>query len=415
MYEGRSAENPDIPAGYTYFGQLITHDITFDARSSLQEKNDPERLRNYRTPRFDLDCVYGRGPEDQPYLYSQREPGKLLLGTNHPGELDLPRNRDTSSDSYGTRNIDRLRSAVIGDARNDETVLLSQLQLGFIRFHNRRIDDGKSFDDARRLTRWHYQWVVIHDFLKRLCGADLVNALLEDYGRRTLRVHDFKTQPFLPVEFSMAAFRMGHSMVRSQYRLSDALNHERNGVPLAILGSGTPEHSLEGGRELPPRWTVQWDLFVSSDGSQPQPSMLIDPYLAPALRLLPLEDPDPRFRSLAFRTLLRGWRTGLPSGQSVAQRMGESQLPDDDPLWFYILKEAAERGAGGRRLGPVGARIVAEVVTGLLAADNESYYSVNPNWTPELPARQGPFTLRDFLAHAGAPITAADWAGRPGS
>src|SRR5262249_30384656 len=158
MYQDRSAENPEIPAGYTSFGQLIAHDVTFDARSSLKEKNDPVRLRDYRTPRLDLDCVYGRGPNDQPYLYSKRQPGKLLVGANAHGELDLPRNRDTSVDGFGTTPFDRLRGAIIGDARNDETILLSQLHLCCIRFHNRQIDEGRDFQTARRLTRWYYQW-----------------------------------------------------------------------------------------------------------------------------------------------------------------------------------------------------------------------------------------------------------------
>ena len=60
-------DNPDIPAGYTYFGQFVDHDITFDPASSLERENDPDALTNFRSPRFDLDSVYGSGPEDEPF------------------------------------------------------------------------------------------------------------------------------------------------------------------------------------------------------------------------------------------------------------------------------------------------------------------------------------------------------------
>lgn len=69
-------ENQGINAGYTYLGQFIDHDLTFDPASSLQKQDDPDALVDFRTPRFDLDNIYGRGPDDQPYLYE--EDGRLL-------------------------------------------------------------------------------------------------------------------------------------------------------------------------------------------------------------------------------------------------------------------------------------------------------------------------------------------------
>lgn len=406
-FDDPALDNGDIPAGYTYLGQFVDHDITFDPTSELQRLNDPDRIRNFRTPRFDLDNIYGRGPDDQPYLYAQDGAGKLLIGSNNRGEPDLPRNRDSGADTSDTDDFSRFRTALIGDPRNDENIIVSQLQLAFLGFHNRRVDEGAGFEEARRFTRWHYQWVVVHDFLKRLCGADLVDALLcgKCQGQPDLCFFHYRNAPFMPVEFSVAAYRLGHSMVRPGYQLSETLDGLRGGNPLAIFG-GQPQDNLRGGRELPPFWTIQWDRFVEHQGSDPQKSRKLDTKLAPPLVDLPIS-PEARLRSLAFRNLLRGWRMSLPSGQSVARRMGiqvvdGAPLTGDDPLWLYVLAEA-NQVHGGARMGPVGARIVAEVFVGLLAGDPFSYYSVNPGWKPELSSAGGEFTLGDFLQHAGAP------------
>ena len=168
-------ENPDIPAGYTYVGQFVDHDITFDPSSVLQRRNDPDAIVNFRTPRFDLDSIYGSGPDDQPFLYDRDDPWKLLIGRNVGDDEepeDLPRN------AQGL--------ALIGDPRNDVHVILTQLTLAFLRFHNAVVDhlraenvpDAELFAEAQRLTRWHYQWVVVEDFLKRTVGVDVLRRVL---------------------------------------------------------------------------------------------------------------------------------------------------------------------------------------------------------------------------------------------
>src|SRR5437868_2209466 len=158
-----SEENSGISAGYTYLGQFLDHDLTFDPVSSLTKQNDPDALVDFRTPRFDLDCVYGRGPDDQPYLY-ENDSRRFLLGkvlTGNPNDLktrDLPRNTPSSGSP---------RRALIGDPRNDENVIVSQLQGIFLRFHNRMVDflgADADFDTIQRMVRWHYQWVVLNDF-----------------------------------------------------------------------------------------------------------------------------------------------------------------------------------------------------------------------------------------------------------
>lgn len=409
MYRGPSEENPDVPAAYTYFGQLINHDLSHETGTSLLRPVGSAALRNLRLPRFDLDSVYGDGRAVHPHIYAIGQPGKLLVGVNDGGEYDLPRNRDTSGGEYAENPVERERTALIGDARNDENILIAQMHLAVIRFHNRYINKkmrGADFEDARRLTRWHYQWVATHDFLKRLCGSALVDTLLG--VRPAARLPPFERRPFIPLEFAMAAFRAGHSMVRPSYHLNDALRATRGGVPHDIVDRYKPQNSLHGGRELPPDWTVQWDLFVEHDGSDPQKSMRIDPALAPPLRDLRVPSPDARFRSLAFLTLMRGWRMGLPSGQDVARAMEEEPLPGHDPLWFYVLREAAEK-ADGRRLGPVAARIVAEVFTGLLAVDPDSYLNRDPPWRPDAVVEGGSYGLGEFLLDAGVPMTKQQW------
>jgi len=395
-------ENPDIPAGYTYLGQFVDHDITFDPSSVLVRRNDPDAIVDYRTPRFDLDSVYGAGPDDQPFLYDQTDPWKLLVGHNKGrGEEpdDLPRNAQGR--------------ALLGDPRNDVHVILSQLTLAFLRFHNAIVDhlraagvpDSELFAEAQRLTRWHYQWVVVEDLLRRVAGADVLRqVLVEDPGggrHADLRFFAWKNDPFMPVEFSAAAYRFGHSQIRSTYVLNKSL--EPIHIMLPFDGADPLQH-LTGFRPLPKGWKIQWDLFFTIAGSKPQLSRRIDAKVTGPLGSLPASIDSGR-RPMAFLDMLRGRGLGLPSGEAVAAAMGTTRhdlgLGAQTPLWYYVLREA-EIDNGGLRLGPTGATIVAEVLVGLLAADPSSYLRVAPTWVPELPSMvPGEFTLADILRFAG--------------
>jgi hypothetical protein len=398
-------ENPDLPAGYTYLGQFVDHDLTFDPVSVLDRRNDPDALRSFRTPRFDLDSLYGSGPDDSPFLYDQDDPVKLLVGHNTDKAQepeDLPRNAQGR--------------ALIGDPRNDVHVIISQLTLAFIRFHNAVVDDLRSrffpdedlFAEAQRLVRWHYQWVVVEEYLRRLAGPEMVDRVLvtdPDTGGRHahLRFFKWKREPFLPVEFTVAAYRFGHSQVRSTYQLN------ATGEILHILlpqFDPNPFQHLGGFRPLPKKWKIDWTMFFTVDGSTPQLSRRIDTNLAGPLCELP-PTMDKQRRSIALLDLLRGRALGLPSGQAVSAAMGTS-VPDKElglkgatPLWYWLLREA-EVVANGQRLGPTCGRIVAEVLVGLLAADPSSYLRANPGWKPELPgATPGQFTIVDLLRFAG--------------
>ena len=394
-------ENPDLPAGYTYLGQFVDHDITFDPVSSLERRNDPDALRSYRTPRFDLDSLYGSGPKDSPYLYDQLEPVKLLVGANADPACepeDLPRNQQGR--------------ALVGDPRNDVHVIVSQLHLAFIHFHNAIVDylrerfarPDELFAEAQRLTRWHYQWVVIEDYLRGLVGSEVLDRVLVkiEGGQRTARLRFFrwKREPFIPVEFSAAAFRVGHSQIRSLYQL----NPELEPIHIAVPSPDALEN-LGGFRPLPKGWKIRWDMFFAVDGSSPQLSRRIDTKMTGALVRLP-PFMDEQRRSLAYLDLLRAKALGLPSGEAVAAAMGTA-VPNEQlglsgptPLWYYLLREA-EVLMEGRRVGPTTAGIVAEVFVGLLAADPSSYLRAQPDWTPELPSTEpGRFTMADLLRFA---------------
>ena len=392
-----TGDNPSIPAGYTYLGQFIDHDITFDPQSSLDRENDPDALVDFRTPRFDLDSVYGSGPADEPFQYTANGT-RMLIGANQTGDADLPRN---------TQGV-----ALIGDPRNDENTIVGQLQLLFLQFHNEVADqlDAEGtiapelrFEEARRLTRWHYQWVVVEDFLRRICGDDLLNALWRRDPTSGLpeihtRFYLPTKRPYMPVEFSVAAYRFGHSMIRGIYNLSDVVTDR----PIFISGAlPDPFADLRGFRPLPRQWTVDWHKFFPVDGATPQPARRIDSKLSVGLFDLPDAG-----GSLAFRNLKRGQALGLPSGQDVAAAVhaqhvfsgAELGAPEPTPLWFYILKES-ELANGGERLGPVAGRIVAEVLLGLLRGDSQSFYSQQPTWTPTLPDADGDgkFTMPDLV------------------
>jgi Animal haem peroxidase len=378
-------------AGWPFFGQLIAHDITAD-RSPVGPEADITSLRNARAPKLNLEMIYGDGPVGAPYLYDIRDPAKMLIGADG---LDLPRN------SQGV--------ALIGDPRNDVHVVAAHLNLALLHAHNGLVAqfsaDGMTgielFDAARRALTWHYQWIVVHDFLPRLVGAELTDEVLTSGGRF------FSPAPgdaYLPLEFADAAYRYGHGQIRHAYRLQSGGPEYPLFPDLASFGQIRPEHRIDLGQ-----------LFDLPGHPPAQRAKAMDGGLPASLINLPHQvtgdvDVD-AYRSLAVRDLLRGSATRLPCGETVAEALGVAPLSKEEvghswargtPLWFYILKEAQIRGAGNQ-LGPVGGRIVTEVLIGLLRADICSYLTARPSWTPTLPRHDGAsFGLADLLLFAAA-------------
>ena len=378
--DNKGVPQSDIPAGFTYLGQFIDHDITFDPTPFGAAQRDPDALVDFRTPRLDLDSVYGLGPDVQPYLYDREQPGKLLLR-----EKPVP---DLQRNGQGR--------AVIGDPRNDENAIVSQLHLLFVRFHNRLVDELGTFAEARRILLRHYHWIVLHEYLRMVLGAPFTGP----------RVHfTFTGDPFIPVEFSGAAFRFGHSMVRRDYGLRPL---EEKAKPAFLIPDLLGSQALTSQRE------IFWGRFFEGLGDEhPQTSGTIDTKLSESL--FDLREGEP---VLARRTLRRGVKLGLPSGQDLAEALGAAQLDQTDlhlgkvedrrtkealaaatPLWYWILCEAEK--AGGEQLGELGRTIVGEVLLGLIETDPTSYLVEEPDWAPGvLGGKKGEFPMASFVRFA---------------
>ena len=371
----------DTAAGWPIFGQFVAHDITAD-RSSLRSHTNSEELHNARSPQLNLECLYGDGPIGHPFLYQRDDPARFLLGLDG---ADVQRNAEGI--------------ALIGDPRNDSHMLMSQLHLAMLKAHNAFVDEvrlggaanDRVFDEAARELRWHYQWIILNEFLPALIGETLVDQVLREGPRWFRPVHG----GFIPLEFADAAYRYGHSQIRHRYRL----NLQTDPVPIF------PD--LLGFRAVPRERTVDWMLFFDAPGAPPaQRSKKIDGKLVRALIELPVavtgECEIEDYHSLAVRDLQRGQGVGLPSGEAVARHIGIAPLTAEQigitstgwhggtPLWFYILREA-DACTGGHRLGPVGGRIVTEVLVGLIDADASSVRQKGPKWRPQK-------TLSELLA-----------------
>jgi hypothetical protein len=421
-------DNPKMTAGMTFLGQFLDHDITFDPNSPLLEKTNPKKTTNFRTPRFDLDSVYGGGPERSPELYDPtsydiklkvESMGSENVSRNGAPRFDLPRDPNTLV-------------AFLGDRRNDENTILSQLHVAMLLFHNKVVERLRAdpshanlsaeriFKMAQREVRWHYQWIILHEFLPLTIGQDRVDDILH-HGIHFY--HFDRENPLMPIEFSVAAYRFGHSQIRPSYRLNFG---PAVGSEFFVLLFDDNEDALSQdpadlrGFKRAPRRFVDWQTFFDFGDNNARNNKLIDGKLSSVVMLLPgSKQPAPGLpsdgvQSLASRNLMRHVNFGIPSGQTIARRMGlpvltPTQLdmlkPFDmeksTPLWFYILKEA-ELMEDGLKLGPVGGRIVGEVFIGLLKADETSYLSTRPHWTPTLPsAAHDEFHMTDLLTFAG--------------
>ncbi|MEV6167199.1 heme peroxidase family protein [Streptomyces sp. NPDC051954] len=454
--------NSPIPTIYTYWGQFVDHDLTAatdnDLTISITDENLPpvkpeeviKRLKNLRTPALNLDSVYGDGPFAVPAADQNSVPYdgiKFRLGllTPTPVGVLIPPVDDMQRDL--PREDDEKHTPLIGDTRNDENLVVAQLHVAFLRFHNASVDwvreneperesDVEVFQRARDLTRWTYQWLCVHDYLRTVARPDVVD--LVDTADENL-LHMDRRGTYMPIEFSVAAFRFGHSMVRGAYDWNRNFGRPGDNVtPIATLqqlfqftGKGG---FINDAPTLPSNWPVEWDRMVDKNSQFANRfARLIDTKIAPPLADLRNEGEDPKLterirellKQLARRNLLRGYRLAAPTGQAVAKALGvaplsrteleqgssdkvkaalnRSALFDHTPLWFYVLKEAEIRELG-RRLGEVGSRIVAETIVGQVRQDSGSYVN-QTSWSPAqgvlLPNGRPVRTIADFLRFAG--------------
>ena len=447
-----------IPAVYTYFGQFVDHDISFEATdppvditsvalAPLSQESIATSIRNQRTSALDLDSVYRTGPMDGVVPYDGE---KLRVGTvsrmpNTPpfnsGNIPFKRPPRAVGDDFNdlprkgpSTDARTDREAQIGDERNDENTIVAQLHVAFLRAHNALIDNGNNFKKAQRLLRQHYQHIVIHDFLKRIADPQVVDDIISNGNQ----VYKHDRDAFMPIEFSFAAYRFGHTMARNEYDFN--LNFNMSGVNGAVpasfallftftaLSGELGNQGLGESLTLPENWIVEWEHLI--DAAKPGgTARRIDTRLA-APGLFELRGFDGTMlhgeimSHLAKRNLLRGYLFRVPTGQAVARKLGQTPLtraefqqaaatPEEfnaldaggfverTPLWYYVLAEAAAR-TGGKRLGPVGSTIIAEVLIGLVRRSEDSILKGQRRWKPSLPSAQpGTFTLPDLLRFAG--------------
>jgi hypothetical protein len=390
-----SDEQPEIlvESGYTYFGQLLAHDLTKDV-SSVDEawKKKPEDLPNLRTPRLDLDSLYGGGPEGSPELY---EDDQLRLKV---GSAEASRNSfDICINVQGER--------VLADDRNAENLILRQMTAVFTRLHNFAVEQFRSdiadekalFERARSQTQWQFQWLVCRDYLPTLLDPNVYREVFVN-GRSTIGWETFS----IPIEFSAAAMRFGHAMVRPNYLFSFGQE-----MHLPQMFGRTSM-----GDPLDEKLEINWGFFFQGAGpASALTARPIDTRLAHFFQQLPpdligaipISCPHARIAKdppqLAVRTLLRGAGLRLASGQTAARALGERPLSEaelshsadgeqteqgrilrdgslthETPLWYYVLKESEVRH-NGNRVGPVGSRLIAETIHTALRFDPNSYWN----------------------------------------
>ncbi len=442
MTAGGSADGT-IPAGYTYLGQFIDHDLTFDkTKVALGTGVSPADLLQGRSPALDLDSLYGAGPGDpKSERFYQSNGRKLNLGKTEAagtGRLaakegfDLPR-----------RNAEK--HAIVPDARNDENLAVAQTHLAMMRFHNRVVDElasvpaDKRFRRSREAVVKHYQWMVRHDYLPRICDPAVVDDVFTN-GRKAFEPGAPATQvPTMPIEFSIAAFRLGHSMIRRSYNWNAEFDDGAGTLDFLFSFSGTSGFLGEGSR-LPSNWIADWRRMYAFDqaalkvpAAKSNRARRIDTRLVDVLAELPpgsfgaKQPPGDRLvANLAFRNLARARMVKLATGQGMAARLAskgvsvtpltKAQIRDGSggvaltslsgaqrdavlertPLWFYVLREAEFNGG---RLAGVGARIVAETIHRAIEGSKWSILR-DPAFKPSFGPDDQTFDMRDLLFFA---------------
>ncbi|MFD1148814.1 peroxidase family protein [Saccharothrix hoggarensis] len=468
--------NPPIPAGFTYLGQFVDHDLTMDrTESQLGDDVNLGDLMQGRSPALDLDSVYGRGPGDRhDRVFYAADGVKLKVGTTSPTPFpdervnvplegfDLPR-----FGAAGTTGADR-RKPLIPDTRNDENLVIAQTHLAFIRFHNRVVDElalrgltgRRLFTAAREQVVRHYQWMLRTDFLPRIVDPAIVDDVFAN-GRRFFEApgrgkSPHGLQPTMPLEFSVAAYRLGHSMIRGAYQWNRVFNTDGPGgvatLFLLFVFTGTSGNFDPGSQlpdldnpnsgtvdTLPTNWIADFRrLYDFTEADRPDlvpptedggnVTKRVDSLLVNPLRQLPAGSFDGRGttfpeiqRNLAFRNLTRANMVRLASGQQMAEFFGVEPLTDEQvlvgnqgaaldsltdaqkaavtaatPLWLYALREAEFNGG---LLGPVGGRIVAEVFHRAMEGSRTSIVR-EPSWRPAFGPDSQTFRMTDLLLFA---------------
>ena len=382
-------------SGLTYLGQFIDHDLTKEKRTQLTVPGivGVNSLVNVRTSWFDLDSAFG---ENNEFLNIN---GKFDIVINVNGEEDMPRRLD------GT--------AIIGDPRNEENLIISQMHLLFLKFYNKIFDEIKLknihmllpqlITESKKIFLWHYQYIVITQFLKDITGKYYSRLFDSVTGKPLIHPSIKNLGAKIPIEFSGAIYRFGHTIPRDGYYL----NEEFDLFPL--FSPIIPD--LLGFKPIPQNQKIDWSMFFPMPYTKGfQEWSAVDTFIVNSLFKLPIPvaagEPI-----LPLRTMIRGASIyGLPSGQDLARAMG---IPEEEilsaskgnlifqsldgvapqaeldllnlkfgestPLLYYILMESWLYG-NGNSLGPLGTIVVGGVFLNLLTINQDSY--LNNNFTP---------------------------------
>jgi hypothetical protein len=451
------SKDSNIPAGYTYLGQFIAHDITLE-KDPLKTNGeiDLSKQENSCNPCLTLDSLYGEGPESKKSqdLY-EKDKKKFKIGLTQGNEIcpndylnDLPRKGDNS------RNSEEPTDAIIADPRNDDNLVVAQTTLAFLKFHNALVyeNPGKSFEEIRRKVTLYYQAIILYDYLPQILYKGVLDDVLQ-YGRKFYKddkdklINKENEKVFVPIEFSVAAYRMGHSMIRPSYEWNQFHNSTTNNAASLLdfftfssINDRTYEEkrNLSFTSRLPSDWIIDWERFYDfkkKEGKQLNYARKLDTNMAMELNRLPqFQLTKERYPSLITRDLLRGLLVSLPTGQAVAKAIGEtlakaksmgetlstppvsvltpeqirqdsteeldqflqnSQFDTNTPLWYYIQRESMIEQEGNR-LGIVGSYIVAETFVGLI--EHSKTNILDPKVKEELPdLKLESFSMLDLL------------------
>lgn len=413
----------DIAAGYTYLGQFIAHEVTFDKTEEPTESDGTEP--NFRSPQIDLDSLYGLGPQHPKDRRFYQDSARLKVGETIAGpEIAKTFPNDLPRAGFGSEEIGK---AVIPDSRNDENLAVAQTHVAFIRFHNKVVDTvhlrgvrpAQLFETARKEVVQHFQWIILKDLLPKLLHKQAAEVL--ETGAPKFFKPDPKFGLCMPLEFSVAAFRFGHSMVRDKYEWN-FIQNSRFGRP-ATINNLFRFTGFSGDLLLKPRlqsdWIIDWRRFYdftksgyADDQRLSNKARKIDTNFSLRIETIegyPHVTKDPSHQSIVARNLLRGNGCGLPSAEDLAEAFDIKPLKEKQigiesrllkghtPLWYYILKEAEFNNG---KLGPLASLIIAETLVGLIKQSPHSILN-DKSWKPKYGPRaeEGIFEMADLLAY----------------
>lgn len=494
-----------VPAAYTYFGQFMNHDISApvgtaggDPPVGIIGNLDPagltkdwraqkvspilERFVNKHENPLTLASLYGDGPESDHEeirdLYNPDATFKLGQTVKLPREFfegqkkdpdsidhvcgahDIPRGLRPAAAASGTARQQTpatVRKPLIADERNDGNLILSQLHLAFMHFHNKAVKalgrpgdkPGKVFAEARQLVTLHYHWLILNDFLPALLSKAVLDKPLSQW-RSKLNLPP-EQRGSVPMEFTTAAFRFGHSMVGRAYDYNANFGEngriDNTGANLQQLfeftSHGGMGNSDDQRLQLPSHWVIDWERLTRpfSPGAPPRkvPGQAegIDFDIAPDMLMHAGNADHENHASILFRNLVRGFHRRIPFGQKLAEACGQSPLSakeieevlpgsdtlqetsfsdlrpaarelgilTDTPAWLYFLYEAKSIEKG-ERVGPTASTIIAETIVGLMRHNPGSLLNHRGGgWHPsesKLKSREGKplASIRAFLLFA---------------